>query len=296
MERSPSMLPTISIVTPSLNQGDYLEKTILSVLNQNYPKLEYIIIDGGSTDQSVAIIKKYEKYLKYWVSEPDRGQSHAINKGFEHVTGDLLAWLNSDDYYMDGALQAVAELFLESKGAGAFVGAGQMVDSAGRIICYKEPEEVTLEGLFRWPVQGLFMQPSCFFAREVWKKCGPVDETLHFTMDVDLWLKIAKEARYARCNHLLSTSLIHKDAKTTVSQNRTAVDLAFVLMRHGGEKEARQILDDMERRLSYAEPNFYQILRHPLFRLAQPVIRLFAKPAVKWSTIYKSASNHGHQN
>ena len=100
-------LPKISTVTPSFNQGKFLEKTILSVLEQGYPNLEYIIIDGGSSDESVDIIKKYADRLNYWVSEADRGQSHAINKGFERATGEIFGWLNSDDWYHPGALQAV---------------------------------------------------------------------------------------------------------------------------------------------------------------------------------------------
>ena len=114
--------PKISIVTPSYNQAEFLERTILSVLNQDYPNLEYIIIDGGSTDGSVEIIKKYEKYLAYWVSEKDKGQSDAINKGFQKSTGDILAWLNSDDTYLSGTLFKVVKAFQENPNADLIFG------------------------------------------------------------------------------------------------------------------------------------------------------------------------------
>ena len=114
------MLPRISIVTPSFNQGQFIEKTICSVLDQNYPNLEYVVIDGGSTDETVEIIKKYAKHLTYWVSEPDRGQSHAINKGLAHCTGDVFNFLNSDDYLEPGALFHVAEAWNEKTDAAVY--------------------------------------------------------------------------------------------------------------------------------------------------------------------------------
>src|SRR5690554_4018590 len=120
------MIP-ISIVTPSFNQGHYLEETIDSVLSQNYPNLEYVVIDGGSTDGSVDIIKKYEKHLKYWVSEGDRGQSHAINKGLARCTGEVFNWLNSDDYLEPGALQTIGEAF-ENPNTTAFIGRSNIVE------------------------------------------------------------------------------------------------------------------------------------------------------------------------
>ena len=160
-------VPKISIVTPSYNQGQYLEKTIRSVLEQGYPNLEYIIIDGGSTDHSVEIIKRYEKYLKYWESEADRGQSHAINKGFEHATGDLFAWLNSDDYYMDDVFQRVAEIYQANLDAGAFIGAGQFVNELGEVTGYREPTDVCLKSLYKWMNIFHFMQPSCFLLKRL---------------------------------------------------------------------------------------------------------------------------------
>ena len=133
LNKDPSW-PKISIVTPSYNQAQFLERTILSVLNQNYPNLEYIIIDGGSTDGSVEIIKKYEKYLAYWISEKDKGQAHAINKGFEKATGELVGWQNSDDIYLPNAFYKVVEIFREKPDYDVYFGNIYFIDESDSII------------------------------------------------------------------------------------------------------------------------------------------------------------------
>lgn len=236
--------PKISIVTPSFNQGKFLEKTILSVLEQGYPNLEYIIIDGGSSDESVEIIKKYADRLAYWVSEPDRGQSHAINKGFEQATGEIFGWLNSDDWYHPGALQAVADAFAVNPEAGAVVGAGEMLYQESGTTLLVEPFEVTLDSLFRF-VDRYFCQPSCFFTAKAWKQCGPLDESLHLAMDLDIWLRIAKKFSFATIQSNLSVSLVHADAKTHAQAPISIVDACLVIIRNGGVRESRQKLIEL---------------------------------------------------
>jgi glycosyltransferase involved in cell wall biosynthesis len=250
------MFPKISVVTPSFNQGRFLEKTILSVLNQGYPNLEYIIIDGGSTDNSVEIIKRYEQHLTYWESEPDRGQSHAINKGFARATGDIFAWLNSDDWYEPGALQKVAEVFTANPEAGAVVGAGNMVDEVGNEVLLCEPFEVTVASLYGW-VDRFFWQPSCFFTRKAWESSGPLDEGLHFAMDLDLWFKIAASWKFAMTEANLSWSLKHADAKTTSSGADTLVEALQVISRYGGDQVTGQV---MRREITERDRQLHQLL------------------------------------
>jgi glycosyltransferase involved in cell wall biosynthesis len=237
-------LPRISIVTPSYNQGDYLEATIASVLSQNYPNLEYFVIDGNSTDDSLNVIKRYADRLTYWVSEPDRGQSHAINKGFARASGNILAWLNSDDRLEPGALLAVAEAARQYPHVGVFVGEGRVVNRAGQTVYYKRPGELTFDAFCRWLDGGDFMQPSCFFRRTAWEAAGPLDETVHIALDLDLWLRMVRTVKFAPMNRLLSTSLSHKAAKTRARPSEMVVDAAVVIIRAGGHEAVRKRLVD----------------------------------------------------
>jgi glycosyltransferase involved in cell wall biosynthesis len=190
------MLPRITIVTPSFNQAQYLEQTILSVLDQGYENLEYIIIDGGSTDGSADIIRKYESRLKYWVSERDRGQTHAINKGMALATGAIRAYLNSDDFYLPGTLHAVAKAATECPDADLFHGVCRIVDNAGNRTGFRNAKIHSLtEILDVWGVWWRghnFVQPEVFWTERIAQQIGPLREDLFFVMDYEYWTRMLK--------------------------------------------------------------------------------------------------------
>lgn len=177
--------PKISIVTPCLNQGRFLERTILSVLNQNYPNLEYILIDGGSSDESVDVIRKYEPFLSYCVSEADQGQGDAIAKGFRRATGQVLAWLNSDDIYLPGALSTIADGFRRSPSTPLIYGDCAVLDSKDAVLrmIYPIPFD---DQIFLFE-NAIIAQPAAFWLREAYESVGGIDPRWRFCMDYDLW-------------------------------------------------------------------------------------------------------------
>lgn len=205
----------ISVVTPSYNQQDFLEETLRSVLLQGYPNLEYFVMDGGSTDGSPEIIKKYEPYLTHWVSEHDHGQSHAINKGFARSTGGILCWINSDDMLQPGALAYVAHMLKPVSNAPAWlIGASKIVDKNGNVLFTRTPDKVTHETFFRWIDKQWFPQQSTFWTRPMWESAGPLDESLHYVMDLALWWSMFEQASPILSNQVLSSYRQQDQAKT----------------------------------------------------------------------------------
>ena len=229
---SDSTSPLVSIVTPSFNQARYLESTIRSILDQDYPNIEYIIVDGGSTDGSVDIIRRYADRLAWWISEKDRGQTDAINKGFAHANGDILAWLNSDDTYEPGVVAEAVAFLRNRPEVGLVYGDANFIDENGNIIGRFPAAQTDYKRLRRGYVH--IPQQASFWRADLWRKVGPLDPSFYFAMDYDLWVRLAAQAPVKYTSRLWANFRLHTEGKTMAADDRCWPEMLKVHYRDGG--------------------------------------------------------------
>lgn len=247
--------PKISIVTPNYNKGQYLEETILSVIEQNYPNLEYIIIDGGSTDNSVEIIKKYEKYLAYWTSEKDNGMYEAIQKGFDKSSGEIMAWINSDDKYHLGAFSAVAEIFSTFKEIRWLTGAPTLWDKYGRCVV----KESTLWSKYKMYMgycleRGIYIQQeSTFWRRSLWEQAGgQLNTSFKLAGDFELWLRFFRYAQLYTTEALLGGFRVYGTEQLSVAEYKRYLEEANLALRQEIENLPKKDKDRLKILRRYA--------------------------------------------
>lgn len=224
--------PRITLVTPSYNQGQYLEETIRSVLLQGYPNLEYVVMDGGSSDASSSIIKKYAPWLSYWVSEKDGGQAAAINTAFARASGQILGWVNSDDALLPNALFTVARKFLQNPQWQLLFGEGYFIDDSSKVLerCYWvrpwNPEQFL--------TQDSILQPAAFWRAELWAQTGPLDTHYHWGFDWDWFIRASRFVQPQQLSDYLALARITADTKTSSGGARRQAEIAKIARQHGG--------------------------------------------------------------
>jgi glycosyltransferase involved in cell wall biosynthesis len=223
--------PKISVITPSFNQAQFIERTIQSVLSQNYPCLEYIVIDGASTDNTLNLLRQYQTQLT-WISEPDRGQTEAINKGFKLATGDIVCWLNADDEFMPGTLQWVAAYFSQHPEAMLVYGQAEAIDEVGRFYGYRgnvKPtnyKELVTLGDF-------IVQPAAFWRARLLAEVGSLDESLTYCMDYEYWLRASRKYPLHHIPIPLARERFHSNAKTTQATLERIQEIESVARQYG---------------------------------------------------------------
>lgn len=222
--------PLVTVVTPSYNQGRFIRQTIESVLAQDYPNVEYLVMDGGSSDETVTILREYSGRLE-WVSKPDRGQASAINEGWRRGRGEILAWLNSDDTYLPGAIGAAVAHLSREPDDGAVYGEGYHVDEVGRVVARYPTEPFDLDRLSE---RCFICQPTVFMRRPVVEQAGYLDETLHFCMDYDLWIRIGRISRFGHLPEFLASTRLHADTKTIGRRREVYAEVLPMIQRHYG--------------------------------------------------------------
>lgn len=224
--------PLVSIVTPSFNQARFLEKTIESVLAQTYPCIEYIVIDGGSSDGSAALIEKYADRLAYWVSEPDQGQTDAINKGFAQASGEIMAWLNSDDtYHPEAVARAVAALQAHPE-VGLVYGDANFIDEHGNVLGRFPARQTSHARIRRGYVH--IPQQAAFWRAGLWRQVGPLDPSFYFAMDYDLWVRLSAVSEIRYVQEVWANFRLHGGSKTIQEDDRCWPEMVRIHRRDGG--------------------------------------------------------------
>lgn len=301
--------PRLTVVTPNYNYARFLEETMRSVLLQGYPNLEYIVIDDGSTDESVPLIQRYAPWLAYWQTGKNRGQAAAINEGFNHATGDVLAWLNSDDTYLPNALRLAAGALHPDESV--VFGETRYVDQQGCLV-WERPQNAPPRGPLRladwvtcWKSYPA-AQPSVFWRRSLLQQVGPLDESYRYAMDYDLFLRFAERARFSYVPHTLSTFRLH-DVSNTVSQyERFIPEIKRASSRYWGARHSRRYWShavsawtwlDSIREASAAVAASRTSRAAALRHLARAMVRwpfsVFVQPRVFLAAVYRTVVGWG---
>lgn len=259
VEQDPLPALTLSVVIPTLNQGDTIEDTLASILAQDcLDHLEIIVMDGGSTDGTLDVLERYRPWIHQLITGPDGGQSQAINRGFSLASGDILAWLNSDDYYLPGALAAVLRRFGLDADLEFLVGAGDVVSLEHTFLRHVSPLPMNATTMQEWKLDRWVMQQSCFWRRGLWQRVGGVDESLHLLMDYDLWFRISKLTEAGRLDQTLAAMRYYPGAKTVRQRNKASAEMAYVYAKNGALSELRDLLDSLALERSNLEARIHR--------------------------------------
>jgi len=245
---SPESAPVplrFSVVIPTLNQVETIEDTLLSLIHQNYPDLEIIVADGGSSDGTAAILNRYREELSAVLPGPDTGQSNAINKGFAQASGDIFFWLNSDDYLLPDTLWRVAACFQADPTLEFAVGAGDVISLDHHFLRHIPPLPMDESTMLNWKNDQWVMQQCCFWTKNLWQSVGGVDEQLHLLMDYDLWFRFSRNTKAAMIEEKLAVMRYYPEAKTVKQRSKTSEELAYVYAKNGAFASLREQISEL---------------------------------------------------